>query len=488
MTIVTTVPTNLRVPQLFHLFSFIPAGNALAPLTVATLLIGTIKGGTGVAGTTYPVEDANVTDGVCGVGTPLALMCRAAIAQQSLMRQGARLYMIPVAENAAGAARVQTFTLTGTATAQGSLVVRIAGRTIPVPINLGDAAAAVATNLNTAINTLFRVLPGSSTVAGAVVTFTASTKGVWGQNIVFTVDQATVPTGLTCATASTVSGTGVQDETAALAASMGTDYDTIALENHDTVSVAVAVSHVNTAWGPSEKKWRQIVYAENGSIGTATPLASTANNIAIVVANMDQSPSLNFEIATAYACAISGQSRPNANWDAQQLVAYPPPDSAAFSTTAKETGLAAGLTPLLPVKQASATLQNVVQIVKAQTTQTTQGGQPFELTRDLAVPRAAAFMARQIDVAFAARFSASTNNPDGALLDDDALPKVRDMIAGVMYAAQDLRVIKNVDADLAKLVLELDPSAIGRINCSITYTVVVGLHQVAFVHRITVGG
>jgi len=43
-----------------------------------------------------------------------------------------------------------------------------------------------------------------------------------------------------------------------------------------------------------------------------------------------------------------------------------------------------------------------------------------------------------------------------------------------------------VDADLRLLVVEKDPSAPGRLNVDVTYTVVLGLHQVAFVHRVTI--
>ena len=119
------------------------------------------------------------------------------------------------------------------------------------------------------------------------------------------------------------------------------------------------------------------------------------------------------------------------------------------------------------------------------TTCTTVNSQPFEALRDIAVPRTGAFLARQLDAAFAARFSAQAN-PDGVLLTDDTVAQIRDMVANIMYAAQDVRILTNVDSDLAALVVEKDPSAPGRVNVDVTYTVVLGLHQVAFVHRVTI--
>lgn len=484
MTVNTGVPTTLRRPQTFHRFVYQQGGRSLTPLPQRTVMVGTFKGGTATAGVVYAVDDAPSSDALFGVGQHLSLMNRKAIETCGTIGFGPQLFAVGVAENAAGVARVQTFTLTGTATAAGNLNVRIAGRSISVPVSLGDTAATVATALNVATNAMQSLLPVTSTVAAAVTTCTAVAKGVWGADISFTVDS--VPAGLTCVTAQATPGSGAQDETAALAALAGIDYDTIALENHNTTAIALGLAHVTVAWGISEKKWRWLVYGDTGSIGTATTIASAANDKAMVVANCERSPSLCAELATGVAIAITAKSRPNANWDGQELPLYPPPDAFAFTPTQQETALAAGITPLVTVVNPNTrvTKANTLSIVKMVTTQTTQGGQPFEVLRDLAVPRAGAFIARQLDAKYAERFGAAAN-PDGVLLDDDAIPRVRDMIAAVLYACQDAKIITGVDADLALLVVEKDPSAPGRLNVDVTYHVVVGLHQVAFVHRVT---
>ena len=486
MPVNTGVPTSLRRPQTFHKFAYQIGGRALTPLPQRTVLIGTFKAGTAVASTIYPINDAPETDGLFSIGPPMALMCRQGFATAALIGFGPQFFAVPVAENGAGVAKTETFTLTGSATVSDNLIVRIAGRTVTVPVNVGDAAnPTVALALANAINTQNLVMPGTASASLGVTTFTASTKGVWGQDIAFSVDR--VPAGLTCVAAQGVAGTGVQDETAALAAIAGVDYDTIALENHNTTSVALALAHVTVAWGLSEKKWRFVIYGETGTIGTATTLASAANDKGIVVGNCEASPSLCAEIATSLAVAITAKSRPNGNWDGQELPVYPPTDAFAFTNTEQETAIAAGITPLVPVVNPTTRVAkaNVCAIVKMTTTQTTLGGQPFEGLKDLAVPRAGAFIARQLDAKYAERFG-PTANPDGVLLDDDAIPRIKDLAAAVLYAAQDAKILVNVDVDLAKLVIEKDPSAPGRINVDVTYTVVLGLHQVAFVHRVTI--
>jgi len=328
-------------------------------------------------------------------------------------------------------------------------------------------------------------MPVVAASAAAVVTTTHAVKGVGGNDVIFEV--VSLPPGVTCQTAQGAAGTGISDETTALANAAGPDYDAISMENHATADISLALSHVTAAWAPSEKKWRWILFGEPGSLGVATPLAVGANDRAIGVGVCELSPSLPGEIATALGVALTSRSRPNGNWDGLRLPLFPPPDIFDFTNTEVESALAVGLVPLKAVVDSQTRIQQpgVVQIVKFVTTCTTQGGQPFEPLRDIAVPRVGAFIARQIDAAFAAKFGADAN-PDGVLMDDDIVPRIRDMVGSILYAAQDNKILKNVDADLQLLVVEADPNAPGRLNVDVAYTVVLGLHQVAFVHRVKI--
>jgi phage tail sheath gpL-like len=484
MTVNTGISTSLRRPQTFHAFTYQQGGRSLVPLPQRLLMIGTGKG-TVAPGTIVPINDAIESDGFFAVGTPLALMCRKAIETEGFLGAGPFLFACAVGEPAGGAARTQTFTFSGAAAVGSNGVFKIAGRVVTVPINVGDLPTAMATALATAINTQRLTMPVTASAAGAVVTTTHNVKGGGGNDVIFEVNA--LPAGVGCLTAQGVAGTGVADETAALAAAAGPDYDAIALENHASTDIALALAHVTVAWTPSEKKWRWLVFGEPGSIGVGTTLAVSANDRGIAVINCEQIKALPGEIAAAAGVGLLSKTRPNGNWDGLRLPLPPPDDAFAFTNTEVESALAAGLTPLTPVVDAQTRIQTpgVVKIEKFVTTATTQNGQPFEALRDIAVARTGAFVARQIDAAFAAKFGAQAN-PDGVLLDDDAIPRVRDMVSTILYNCQDAKILTNVDADLQKLVVEKDPSAPGRLNVDVTYTVVLGLHQVAFVHRVTI--
>jgi phage tail sheath gpL-like len=485
MGINTGIAPSIRQPKTFHQFVYLQGGRSLVPLPQKCLLIGTQKGGTAVANNIQQINDPVETDALFGAGSQLGLMCRMAFATAGLLGQGPQFFAAGVAEPGAGVQHVHTFTITGPATASGNMVQRIAGRTITVGVAAGDSATTMATALNTAINALKTTLPVTSTVLAGVVTCTHVVKGVGGQDVIY--EALGVPAGVTNTQAQFAAGSGISDETAALANAAGPDYDAIVLENHAAADVALALSHVTTAWTATEKKWRWVFLGEPGSIGTATALSSAANDRAIVVANCNTCPNLPGEIATAVATGMLSRSRPNGNWDGLRLPLYPPYDANDMTNTQVESALAAGITPLKPVSDPQTRVQTpgVVKIEKLVTTSTLVSGQPFEALRDIAVPRTGAFIARQLDAAYAARFSAAAN-PDGVLLTDDTVAQIRDMVANILYAAQDARILTNVDTDIQSLVVEKDVTAPGRVNVDVTYTVVLGLHQVAFVHRVTI--
>src|SRR4051812_23946302 len=112
MPVNTGISTSLRRPQTFHVFTYQQGGRSLVPLPQRLLLIGTMKGGTAVAGTIYQVNDPQETDALFGVGTQLAMMCRKAFETCGFLGQGPSIYATGLAEPGGGAAHTQTFTIT----------------------------------------------------------------------------------------------------------------------------------------------------------------------------------------------------------------------------------------------------------------------------------------------------------------------------------------------------------------------------------------
>ncbi len=485
--ITTGVSTSLRRPQTFHQFTYQYAARALVPLPLRIALIGAMRStGTAVAGTVYEIGDSQQSDLLFGESSELALMCRLAMKTGAMLQFGPRLYAVAIAEPGGGTANVKTLTVGGAASADGNALVTVAGRQFSVGIRTGNSANTVAAAISDALKTRQAELPVLvSAAVGAVVTLTHPTKGVNGVDVTVSIDQQVA--GATITPANTAVGAGVTDHQAALDALAPLPFDGIVFANHVAADITEINADLAARWGYAEKRWRYYFLGEPGTIGTATALATAANHQAVVIASMEGCKNTAGEMATAVAFGVFSRERPNANYDGMKVPLYPPAAATVYTPTEVETAIAAGLTPLTadidPFTRN--VTDGVAKIERLITTKTTQNATPFEVLRDLAVSRTGVYIAQQLDAAYQARFAAGAN-PDGTLLTNDTRDQLRDMIEGILRLMQDLSILRNVDTDLALLNIEPDSIAIGRFNVDLVYTVVVGLHQIAFVHRVQV--
>ena len=484
--ITTGVSPLLQRPQTFHQFLYTYATRALIPLPLRVALVGTKSAaGTAIAGQVYEVSDPTLNDTLFGVSSELSIMCRKALQTAAFLGQGPALFAVALTEPGAGTADVRTLTATGTATADGTAVIQIAGRTFQIGIRNGDTAALVGAAIETTLKQYAENLPVVVTRAAGVVTLTAPQKGINGVAMPLVV-VSSVP-GVTLTPAVSAAGTGVADAQVALDALAPLPFDGVALANHAAADVTQINADIAVRWGYAEKRWRYYFMGEPGSIGTATALTSACNHQALLVNSIEGCPSLPGEMAAALAVGSFSRNRPNANYDGMRLPLTPPPAAMVYTPTEVETAIAAGLTPCTAFVNpfTRAVTDGVVKVERMITAKTTQAGNPFRVLQDLAVSRTGIYLAQQLDVAYGDRFSADAN-PDGTLLTDDTVDQVRDMCERLLRAAEDAKIIRNVDLDLARLVVERDLMTIGRINVDIPYTVVVGLHQIAFLHRVQV--
>lgn len=492
MTVNTGVSSQLRRPQTFHNFTYSFANRGLTPLPLRVALIGAKSStGTATVATVYEVVDAPQTDALFGVGSELAIMCRKSFETAALCGSGPKVYAVCMAEAGAGTANVKTITSVGTATADGNIIVRVAGRTFSIGVRTGDAAATVAVAISNALKTNAENLPVAVSVATTIVTLTHPTKGVNGADIQATVEQQVA--GVVATVANTAVGAGATDHQAALDALAPLPFDGIVFANHAAADITEISADVLARWNFAEKRWRWYFLGEPGTIGTATSLASAANHQAVLVASMEGCLSTAGEMATALAIGVFSRERPNANYDGLRLPLNPPTASLIYTPSEVETAIAAGLTPLTAQINTftRAVVDGIARVERMITTKTTTSGVPFEVLRDLAVSRTGVYIAQQLDVAYAERFGADAN-PDGTLLSDDVVDpnggggQVKDMVESILRLCEDGKIIRNVDGDLPELIVERDAQSVGRVNVDVPYTVVVGLHQIAYVHRVQI--
>lgn len=488
MTVNTGISASLRRPQTFHRFTYLLGGRLLAPLPQVIALIGTQRStATATAEQVYDIDDVEQADTLFGESCELSIMIRKAIETASRLGAGPRIKAVGIAEPGAGVANVQTITITGPATEGGNVVVRVCGHTYVIGVANGDVQNDIATAVAEKLQAYQEELPVTVSVGTNIVTLTSTTKGVNGGDVVVSWESA--PAGVSAVVATSAAGSGVIDITNALDALAGIDIDVIGISNHTATDATDALAHTDAMWDPSLKRWRWVVMGFTGTVGNATTLAGNCNDRALLVAACEGSPSLPSEIAASIAVAMCSRDRPNANFDGLKLPLFPPTAASAFTSTEVETLLDGGVVPLTPeinlnTKQV---VDGVLRVEKMVTTKTTSGGNPYEPLRELSVSRTGAYMARQVDIAYVARFGPDAN-PDGVLLTDDTIDRVKDMVAALMSEAEDVDILKNVDTDLTELVVEEDDATPGRVDVDLAYTPVGGMHQLACIHRVKVGG
>lgn len=231
-----------------------------------------------------------------------------------------------LADNAGGTAATGTITITGSATAAGTLSFYIAGRYVPVAVSNGDNLATIVTNVVTAINSFVDSsnvgrfqkkqgdkgvkLPCTAASSLGVITLTAANKGTLGNaidvelNYKGVVNQETIPPGLTVTIVAMASGATDPLTNGLATALANTAFDFICIPfctQQSLTDYANLLSNATGRWS-----WASQIY---GHIWTAR-----------ISADANGSDALSF-CASAYAddqnttCVQAEATTPSPPWD-----------------------------------------------------------------------------------------------------------------------------------------------------------------------------
>lgn len=295
-----SIPTANRVPTAMV---EIDGKNALTSPSKAphrVLLLGIrLSSGSAAALAIKPIYGELDGDAYFGSKSHLAEMCRA----YKRINKTALVYAMGVNEDGAGVAAHGTFPITGTATEDGTLKVRIGDKRIKVAVTSGDANTAVATALNTAINTAERLM-WSSSVSTGTCTVTCRHKGLIGNGITFEVES--IPAGLDCTPVNPASGATNPDLTSAIAAFDDVRYDRFVTGLSDDGNMDLLEAEAERRWGPDVKQPGLVVGGVCGTLGTLTTAGQARNSAysCLVPSGLSPTPAWVF---AAQAAARDGQ-------------------------------------------------------------------------------------------------------------------------------------------------------------------------------------
>lgn len=305
------IPTNVRVPLFYAEMDNTQAGYFAQ--NKRTLLVGQkLAAGTQAVNTAILVSTTDQAKTLFGVGSMLARMHAAYRATDSF----GEVWCIAVADAGAGVAATGTITVTGPATAAGTIPLYIGGQRVTVAAGASDAATAIATAIAAAINAATD-LPVTANAAAAVVTLTCRWKGLTGNDITmldcfrgFSGGES-LPAGIALAYNGSnllTAGTTNPTLTGAVITAMGDDeYDYVVNPYTDATSLDAFQIEYNDAvgrWSWSRQVYGHVYAALRGTLSGLTTAGALRNDPHHTVASIDvDCPMPCWEYAASYGAA-----------------------------------------------------------------------------------------------------------------------------------------------------------------------------------------
>lgn len=288
----TTVPglsDSAKVPSFYGYVQPGASGIRFGSSAIKVLLVGLSAGTLALDGQVVRCLDKEQADTFCGAGRELATMAYDFLDEVAGFG-GYELYLASPT-GFGGVAASLTATVTGTASAAGTIKIWVRGQLTEVGILNLDANTAVATKINTAMNLATRSVVTSGVVTN-VATFTVKSAGIRGNQHICYIDFSGAP-GITIAlggagsaTTSTSTlvgrtfggGTGTEVLTTLLANLYPTFHKFQVWAPNDATSLAAIELQCDAKAGATEGKKEHYVVSNNGNFAAVTSIAQTTLN------------------------------------------------------------------------------------------------------------------------------------------------------------------------------------------------------------------
>lgn len=304
------IPSNLRVPGVYSEIDNSRALSGAQLLEYRRLLIGTmLPAGSAVAGVAVQVSSIAQAEALAGAGSVLAGMAAAALTQDGFTD----LWLLPLADPSAGAAATATLTVTGAATAAGTLALYVAGRRVQAAVPSGATPTDVAGAVVAAV-TAIAGLPVTAGNTAGVVTFTARNKGETGNTLDVRANYygETTPAGLTLAFTAFTGGTGNPDITTAVDALGDQWFQVWATAYTDAANLVVVENDQYERWGPLRESEGHVFGAVKGTLSALGTIGNARNSehLTLVLATAEPMPAYEKAAETASIAAFSAANDP----------------------------------------------------------------------------------------------------------------------------------------------------------------------------------
>jgi phage tail sheath gpL-like len=283
---VMSLSPNDKVPGAYIQTIFGVNNASLSNTVQYLLLVGQVGTGSTIALDTEVLQcfSDSEADAIAGPGSELARMARAA-----LRIPGIRL-KLAAPTISGGTKAAATLTIDGTWSTAGTWILRVGGVYLSQAIKSTDGPQQVAQAIAAYINArTYLPVTAAAAVGSAtewVVTLTAVSSGLRGNDLILWQDSSFLPNGLTSVIAGGASvgnggkrfasGAGVEDVTTLLTTLYTLRYWRIAAATRDATNLGRWVTQLDNKADPLVGKTEHAIFACSGTLGASTSLAQTS--------------------------------------------------------------------------------------------------------------------------------------------------------------------------------------------------------------------
>lgn len=468
-----SIPVGMRTPGAFIEFDATRATNGLAPVINRILVIGQkLAAGSVAALEPTVVTDPGQANAFFGRGSQLARMFAALKTADRLVETVA----IALDDAGGSTAATGTITVTGPATASGTIALMIAGQRIPVTAASGAAATAIATAIGAAINA-DTDLPVTAGVAGAVVTLTARNKGTAGNEIdvrhSYYVDER-LPAGVGVAIVAMSGGAGDPDYATAWATVADAPSSAVAIGHATAAIIAACKTELDSRFGPMRAIDGQLFAAKSGTQGALATFGAALNSEYVSIIGSGKSPSPPWEWAASYAAVANNAgnidpARPLQTLELPGVIG--PNESEQFTRAERELLLLDGIATFTVDRDGT------VRIERAITTyQTNAAGADDSAYLDVETLRTLSYLRQAVRARFALKYPRHKLADDGtrygagqAIVTPSIL---RAELVALMREMETAGLVEDLDQFIAELIVERNAADPNRADALIPPNIV----------------
>jgi len=475
------IPPNIRIPLVSVEFDNTQAG--VNQQNQVSLLIGQ----TITAQPAAPVLIASPqqAESLFGTGSILARMAVQYIANDSF----GTLWCLPLADDPGAVAATGSISITGTASAAGSLALYIGGQNVPVAVNAGDTAATIAANVVTALDAV-PTLPVSAAAAAGVVTLTALNKGTLGNfidtelNYFGLANNEQTPAGITVAV-TPIAGGATDPSLTGVAAILGdTPYDFICSPYTGAAATTALTAMMNNTagrWSPERLIYGHVWSAAVGTEAALETLGASLNDPHLTIFGYEGGPTPPWEWAAAHIGAIAPASRADParpNQTLQVTGVLPPLAANRMTKTQWQTLLSGG------IAVSSYGQGGTVAVLRSVTTyQVNQFGQPDQSYLDAEMLYTLMAITRQLTAAITQKYPRSKLADNGtpfAAGQAVVTPNILQAEIVAQYADMELNgLVEDASAMAAATIVQRDATDPNRVDVLWAPFLIGGLRVVA---------